>query len=222
MPLITDNANLSGRLNLFRGADIASASTIDINAATGNLVHITGTTDITDIADADQAGIDRVLVFDGALTITHGAGTVKLPHGEDLKVETGDVVSFHAETTELWKCTGVLRADGDLVKSKAEVDLVDTVTTLTAAQLIDSGIFKATPTAARIQTTDTAANIIAALPGAKVGAWFDFIIVCLAAFTETVAAGTDVTLVGDMVLNNESGSFRCLITSGTEVNIYRV
>jgi uncharacterized cupin superfamily protein len=221
---IVDDIDLGGRINHFRGDDIASAATIDLNAATGNLVYITGNTDITDIADADQAGVDRICVFADRLKITHDAAKIKLPYGEDLVVEAGDVVVFQAETAEIWKVTLVSRAP---LKAKAEVDLADTdASTLTAAQLLDSGIFKATPTTARSHTTDTAANIVAALPGAKAGAWFDFAFICTAAFAETIQAGAGVTLVGDMVLNDNSGSFRALITdagSGTEaVTIYRV
>lgn len=107
------------------------------------------------------------------------------------------------------------------IKIKAVVALSDADATLTATQLIDSGIFTITPTVARVLTTDTAANIIAGIPGQQVGTWFDFTIQSLAAFDVTLAAGVGVTLSGGMVLNNVSGTFRCLITSATTVTIYR-
>ena len=91
-------------------------------------------------------------------------------------------------------------------KTKAAVALADANATLTAAQMIDSGIFTITPTIARALTTDTAANLVAAMAGYQVGTWFDIVIVCLAAFDVTLGAGTGVTIVGGAVINNASGT----------------
>ena len=44
--LNVDDINLGGRTNNFRGVDIASAATVDLSSATGDLVHITGTVSI--------------------------------------------------------------------------------------------------------------------------------------------------------------------------------
>lgn len=107
-------------------------------------------------------------------------------------------------------------------KIKAVVALADEAATLTGAQLADSTLFTITPTVARILTTDTAANIIAAVPGYQVGTWFGFTIVNTAAFDVTLAAGTDVTLVGKMIANNVSASFVGLITAATTVSIFRM
>jgi len=108
-------------------------------------------------------------------------------------------------------------------KVKAVVALADAAATLTAAQMIDSGIFTITPTAARALTTDTGANIIAGLPGYQVGTWFDIVIVCLGAFAVTLtAAATGVTLVGSAVVNNVSGTWRARIDSATTVTFYRM
>lgn len=110
-------------------------------------------------------------------------------------------------------------------KIKAEVALADAAATLTATQLIDSGIFTITPTAGRALTTDTAANIVAGLSGAQVGTWFDIIIVCLAAFAATLTAGGGITITGTAAVNNQAATFRALITNiggGTEaVTFYR-
>jgi predicted RecA/RadA family phage recombinase len=112
------------------------------------------------------------------------------------------------------------------MKAKAEVALTDAAATLTAAQLINSGIFKITPSTGRALTLDTAANLVAGLPGAAVGIWFDFSVVCLAAFAATISTASGLTLVGNMAVNNQSGTFRAVFTnvgSGTEaVTIYRI
>ena len=109
---------------------------------------------------------------------------------------------------------------------KTVVALADAAATLTAAQMVGDGLFTITPSAARALTTDTAANIVAALPGAQVGGWFDFTIVCEAAYAATLTAGSGVTVTGVAAANNNSASFRVVLTNvtgGTEaVTIYRL
>ena len=59
-------------LNESKGADIASAGTVNLDSATGNLVHLTGT---TTVAPSLSFGSERTVVFDGSLTLTHHATT---------------------------------------------------------------------------------------------------------------------------------------------------
>ena len=107
-------------------------------------------------------------------------------------------------------------------KTKAVVALADADATLTAAQMIDSGIFTITPTVARTLTTDTAANLVAAMSGYQVGTWFDIVIVCLAAFDVTLGGGVGVSIVGNAVVNNASGTWRARFDSASAVTIYRM
>jgi hypothetical protein len=105
------------------------------------------------------------------------------------------------------------------------VALGDAPATLTAAQLINSGIFTITPGAGRALTVDTAALIVAGAPGCKIGDTFEFTIVCLAAFAATVTTAAGITLVGNMAPSNQSATFVGLftnVTGGAEaVSIYR-
>lgn len=107
------------------------------------------------------------------------------------------------------------------LKKRTLKALTDAAATLTAAQLIDNGIFTITPTQARALTTDTAANIIAKLPNVEIGTTFEFTVVCLAAFAVTLTAGDGVTVVGSAVANNSSATFVAVIDSATTVKIYR-
>lgn len=66
--------------------------------------------------------------------------------------------------------------------------------TLTAAGLVGGEIVRSGPTGVYTDATDTAANIIAALPGAVVGSSFSILIKNTTAFTQTITAGTGVTL----------------------------
>lgn len=93
-------------------------------------------------------------------------------------------------------------------------------TTLTAAAITGGLITRTGPTAVFTDTTDTAAAIIAALPGAVSGQTFYITIVNKTAFTQTLAGGTGVTLTGFTVIPGNS-SFYALVklTSLTAVSI---
>src|SRR5581483_12015091 len=66
-----------------KGANIASASTIDLGAATGTFVDVTGTTTITAIASA-AAGVERTVRFTGVLTLTYNATSLVLPTAQNI------------------------------------------------------------------------------------------------------------------------------------------
>jgi hypothetical protein len=99
-------------INEAKGANIASAGTCNIGAATGNYVHITGTTTITSFGTAAQAGISRTLIFDSILTLTHNPAAIILPTGANITTTAGDKAIFVADTTSIWNCIGYTRADG--------------------------------------------------------------------------------------------------------------
>lgn len=66
--------------------------------------------------------------------------------------------------------------------------------TLTAAGLVGGEIVRTGPVAAFSDATDSAVNIIAALPGAVVNSSFNILIKNATAFTQTITAGAGVTL----------------------------
>jgi len=111
-----------------------------------------------------------------------------------------------------------LAGDFNLVSNAA---LSDAAATLTVTALIN-GEFTITPTVARILTLDTAANIISALSGSINGSNFKFTIVNLAAFDVTLATASGLTLVGNMIVNNGSATFRVRRLSGTTVSVTRL
>ena len=75
----------------YQGSDIASASTINLDNATGELVDVTGTTAIT--AATLTQGHRRWVRFTGALTLTHGSSLV-LPGGANITTAAGDYALF--------------------------------------------------------------------------------------------------------------------------------
>lgn len=95
---------------------IASAATTNIGTvAAGDTVHITGTNTITSFGTSTSVnGLLRIVVFDGALTLTHNATSLILPTGANIITAAGDTAEFVCENTSLgyWRCTGYQRKDG--------------------------------------------------------------------------------------------------------------
>lgn len=109
--LTVPNATLAGLLNLAKGSNIASAGTTDIAAATANFVHITGTTTITALGTA-QAGAQRIVVFDGILTLTHNGTSLILPTAANITTAAGDTAFMVSEGSGNWRCVAYFRKDG--------------------------------------------------------------------------------------------------------------
>ncbi|MCC5468624.1 pyocin knob domain-containing protein [Pelosinus baikalensis] len=95
--------NMSGAVNETM-VTMASASTMAIGAAAGNLINVTGTTTITSL-DTVQAGVKRTLRFASPLTITHNALSLILPGNVNITVGAGDVMEFASFGGGNWRCT---------------------------------------------------------------------------------------------------------------------
>ena len=106
---ITSLTGITGLINEAQGSNIASASTINLTTATGNYVHITGTTTITAITLAQ--GAERTIVFDGALTFTNGASLI-LPSGANITTAAGDTAKVRGEAAGVVRCVAFMRANG--------------------------------------------------------------------------------------------------------------
>lgn len=86
-----------------QGVAVASAATVNLGAiADGHFVHITGTTTITSFGTVG-AGISRIVVFDGALTLTHNATSLILRTGANRTTVAGDVAEFISEGSGNWR-----------------------------------------------------------------------------------------------------------------------
>lgn len=99
-----------------QGADIASASTINLSTATGDYVHVTGTTTITAIT-IDQ-GQERTAVFDDIITLTNGASLV-LPGNANITTTAGDSCVFRGEASSVVRCISYTRANGSPIVGAA-------------------------------------------------------------------------------------------------------
>lgn len=107
-----DSLVLSGKIDNVKAGDLASAGTVNIGAANGLILDITGTTQIDQFDDV-TAGILRIIRFDGALTWVHSATETVLPTAANITTAVGDIAICVSEgSTRAWRCVGYLRADG--------------------------------------------------------------------------------------------------------------
>lgn len=93
------------------GANIASASTTDIGAVDGRAHLITGTTAITSLGTV-ASGLEKVLVFQGALTFTHNATSLILPGGANITTAANDVAWVESLGSGNWRCLSYTKASG--------------------------------------------------------------------------------------------------------------
>ena len=100
--------NVTGPQNLATGSAIASATTVNLDAATGNRVHITGTTPITAITLTRGP---RTLIFDGVLVLTHNATTNNLPGAANITTAVGDRAIYESDGTTVY-CVSYIKASG--------------------------------------------------------------------------------------------------------------
>jgi hypothetical protein len=100
-------------INTSQGANIASATTTDIGASTGEYVVVTGTTTITGLGSSlPYAGGARLVTFSGVLILTHNGTSLILPTGANITTQAGDTAWFRYLGSGNWRCAGYLRADG--------------------------------------------------------------------------------------------------------------
>ncbi len=106
-------------LNEALGANIASATTINLTTATGNTVHVTGTTSITAVTLG--AGMIRNVIFDGVLTLTHHATTNNLPGGANITTAVNDRARYIGDGTTVY-CVNYQKADGTAVVASLNIN----------------------------------------------------------------------------------------------------
>lgn len=98
-------------IGIKKGDDIPSASSIDLGAATGPVVAITGTTTITSFGTA-AAGITRHVIASGAFTLTHNATSLILPTSANITTAAGDTFWAVSLGSGNWRVTSYQKFDG--------------------------------------------------------------------------------------------------------------
>lgn len=142
--------NMAGPINEFSGANIASATTINIGAATGNLFELTGAVTVTG-GDTAQNGTIRIFRCSSnpAPLFVH-SGTWQMPGQVNYQARQYDTICMRSYGGGIWVCLWITRYDGTPVTlTNASTSVVGGVILNTAA-IVDTGTdaLKATTAAA--------------------------------------------------------------------------
>lgn len=130
-----DSANIHRK-----GADIASAGTTDLSAATGDFVDVTGTTTITALGTV-TAGVERVVRFTGALTLTHNGTSLILPGAANITTAANDRATFRSLGSGNWICIDYTKADGTpIVGGSQDWVLISTATASASSAINFTGL----------------------------------------------------------------------------------
>ena len=131
----------NGRLELDKGADVASASAVTLGSD-GNIFDITGTTTITTIG---TLGLGTVITlhFDGVLTLTSSANALVLPESNDILTAAGDEATFYEYSTGWWRLMSYSRPGGIATRSTELQITAAAASPPTANALVKSNIMKA-------------------------------------------------------------------------------
>lgn len=119
---VTNGISLTGgAFNTPQGADIASATTINLDTATGNLVDVTGVTTITTVTLAQ--GRARWVRFTGILTLTNGASLV-LPSAANITTAAGDYALFVGYAASVVRVAFYMPASGQAIVGTSTTGLI--------------------------------------------------------------------------------------------------
>jgi hypothetical protein len=196
------------------GADIASAATVNLETATGDLVDVTGTTTITAITLNE--GHERTVRFTGILTLTNGASLV-LPSGASITTAAGDFAVFRGYAAGVVRCIGYQKASGAAIVAGSGVSSIAGntgaftlgvgLTNATNDIQVKLPYFSASLSAGQTISNNTATKINANTELADSNNWYDN--VTNFRFNPQLAGKYRIT-----------GAFAITATTVTEVDIY--
>jgi hypothetical protein len=95
-----------------RGSTLpAIAPTVNLGLATGNFVHISGTTPITSFGTV-SAGARFIVCFDDAVVVTYNATTLIIPGAANITTTAGDCMMLISEGAGSWRVVGYFPGTG--------------------------------------------------------------------------------------------------------------
>ena len=150
----------SGELRKYgvQGTDIPSANTIDLGAASGDYVRVTGTTNIKNLGIA-PAGVIRTTEFTGILILSYNSANLILPGLVDITTAPNDVAVWRSRGNGAWINTNYQAASGapplELTPDDVGLGNVENValstwpgsTNITTVGTITGGVWQGTPIA---------------------------------------------------------------------------
>lgn len=168
---VTGALGADGGLNMAKGGDVASASTIDLDAVAGYWCDITGTTDIDTVTLAE--GRVRWVRFADALTLTAGASFVMpgSPSAPDIQTAAGDWALMVGDAAGVVRVAAYTKKNGaPLTFSKSGIKKIynqQAKEGATAGWNVDVAEDRAL--LGHVPNSKTACTLIIPLPGLNVG-----------------------------------------------------
>jgi hypothetical protein len=98
------------KLPYIKGADVASAATLNLDTATGDLVDVTGTTTITAVTLTE--GRECTVRFTEALVLTAGVSLILPAGASNITTAAGDIGVFRGYASGVVRCIIYQRKDG--------------------------------------------------------------------------------------------------------------
>jgi len=106
-----DKSTLENAIFENQGSTLTSASTVNLNSATGNYIHISGSAAIYDFGTC-PAGARFILMFEAAATLMYDATSLIIPGGSNKTVVAGDCCMIVSEGSGNWRIVGYFTASG--------------------------------------------------------------------------------------------------------------
>lgn len=163
---VTGSGTYGAQVNFAKGSDVASGTTTNIGAATGNYLNVTGTTTITAF-DTVQAGTWRMVNFTGILTLTNNGTSLILPGGANITTAAGDKALFISLGSGNWVCAtyqlAAVAPSGGFLKAASNLSDLNSASTArtnlglgTAATLASTAVLQASNNLGDLGTLSTA------------------------------------------------------------------
>jgi hypothetical protein len=106
-----DKSTLENAIFEAKGTTLPSAGVVNLNSATGNYLHISGTDTINSFGTC-PAGARFVLMFEGILTLTYNATSLIIPGLANKTTAAGDCCMIVSEGSGNWRIVGYFVAAG--------------------------------------------------------------------------------------------------------------
>lgn len=94
-----------------KGSTLTAAATVNLSLATGNFVHVSGTTTITSFGTL-PAGSRFIVCFDDAVIVTYNATTLIIPGAANITTTAGDCMMLISEGSGSWRVVGYFPGTG--------------------------------------------------------------------------------------------------------------
>ena len=187
-------------------------------------------------SDSPLAGAGQSWQYRSSDTVATVMAANYISNALDMGMKIDDVVEIHDTTTPavVWaRVTANPTSSGAILATTASgtsagVNEVFTAlttvgaATITAAAIVGGAVNRTGPTAAAVDTTDTAANIILAVPGYYVGQSWELTYYNNSLGQCTVTAAAGVTVTGGIVPGNQWVRFLVTIASATTVTMVAI